>query len=217
MIVQSTFSAIKRFSSDSKIVYSAATTAASEFRKILFQHVPSKKSTSTSASTSTATDNTISTSTPLGFLINPADLNSALNPLKDTIDTSNYIEPTLKKLLSLSLQSKAQINKFNCLQAQNFFARSLNDTGSPEVQCGQLTARIIWLGEHCSLHKHDYSSQRKIVELVAIRRKFLRYLRKVSLERYYRLLNQLSLPPNYLEAFEASCSHKKNKSKSNLK
>lgn len=216
MILQLTFSSIKRFSSDSKIVYSAATTAASEFRKILFQHVPSKKSTSIAA-VANINDNTISTSTPLGFLINTADLNSALNPLKDTIDTSDYIEPTLNKLLSLSLQSKAQINKFNCLQARNFFARSLNDTGSPEVQCGQLTARMICLGEHCSLHKHDYSSQRKIVELVAIRRKFLRYLRKVSLERYYRLLNQLSLPPNYLDAFEASCSYKKQKSKSKSK
>ena len=176
-------------------IFSASTTASSEFRKLLF-HVPQLSQTD-------------STAAPLAFLLSPADLNASLAPLNETIDTSDYIEPTIKHLLSLPLQSKPQINKFNLQSAQSFFARSPNDTGSVEVQCGQLTARMIYLGEHCSKHKHDYKSQRKIVELVAIRRRFLKYLRKVSLERYYRLIDQLSLPPNYLEAFEASCSYKK--------
>lgn len=176
-------------------LFSAATTAASEFRKLLF-HVPQLEQSPSSPSQ------------PLAFLLNPADLSASLAPINETIDTSDYIEPTLKHLLSLPLQSKPQINKFNLQSARNFFARSPNDTGSVEVQCGQLTARMIYLGEHCSKHKHDYKSQRKIVELVAIRRRFLKYLRKVSLQRYYRLLDQLSLPPNYLETFEASCSYK---------
>lgn len=190
------FQLIRSYSSSSagtSKVFSAATTAASEFRKILF-HLHTQKS--------------LPESCPSGFLVNSADLKSSLAPLNETIDTSESIEPTLKHLISLPLQSKTQINKFNCLQARTFFARSPNDTGSVEVQCGQITARMIWLGEHCAAHKHDYKSQRKIVELVALRRKFFRYLRKVSLERYYRLLDQLSLPPNYMEAFEASCSYK---------
>lgn len=189
-----------RFSTASTTkIFSAATTASSEFRQILF-HVPQLSTK-------------IDSNAPLGFLLNPADLQASLAPINETIDTSTYIEPTLKHLLSLSLQSKPQINKFNLQRARSFFARSTNDTGSVEVQCGQLTARMIYLGEHCAKHKHDYKSQRKIVELVAIRRRFLKYLRSVSLERYYRLLDQLSLPPNYLEAFEASCSYKNNKSK----
>lgn len=180
--------------------FSAATTATSEFRKILF-HLPQLNSTTKSEPAS-------SFSSPLGFLLTSNDFRAALSPLNESIDTSAYIEPTLQHLLSLPLQSKPQINKFNALQARNFFAQSTNDTGSVEVQCGQITARMIWLGEHCAAHKHDYTAQRKIVELVAIRRKFLRYLRKVSLERYYCLIDQLSLPPNYLESFEASCSYK---------
>lgn len=147
-------------------------------------------------------------SAPPAFLIKSADMQAALAPIKESIDTAEYIEPTLKHLISLPLQSKAQINQHNAAAARAFFAQSPNDTGSVEVQCGQLTARIIWLGEHCATHKHDYKSQRKIVELVAIRRRFLKYLRKTSLERFYRLLDQLSLPPNYLDVFEASCSYK---------
>jgi small subunit ribosomal protein S15 len=176
-------------------LFSAATTAASEFRKLLF-HLPQLDTSSTQQSP------------PLAFLLSPEDLKSSLEPINETIDTSEFIEPTLKHLLSLPLQSKAQVNKFNLQSARSFFSRSPNDTGSVEVQCGQLTARMIYLGEHCAKHKHDYKSQRKIVELVAIRRKFLKYLRKVSLERYYRLIDQLSLPPNYLEAFETNCSYK---------
>ena len=171
--------------------FSAATTASSEFRKILF-HLPQLNIANS----------------PAGFLLSSNDFQAALSPLQESIDTSDYIEPTLRHLLSLPLQSKPQINKFNSLQAREYFAQSPNDTGSVEVQCGQLTARMLWLGEHCAGHKHDYTAQRKIVELVAIRRKFLRYLRTVSLERFYKLLDQLSLPPNYLEAFEASCSYK---------
>jgi small subunit ribosomal protein S15 len=194
-------------------VFSAATTAASEFRKILFKPTTLINSTANNSATSSTTVNT-NANDLLAFHVNEFDLKSALKPLQETLDTSNHIEPTLKHLLSLSLQSKPQINKFNASQARNFFARSENDTGSVEVQCGQLTARIIWLGEHCAQHKHDYTAQRKIVELVAIRRKFLKYLRRVSLQRYYTLLDQLSLPPNYMENFEASCSYKNKKTTS---
>lgn len=175
-------------------IFSAATTAASDFRRILFMR---------------QNESFNSQSPALGFLVKAKDLEAALDPIKGTIiDTQEFIEPTLKHLLSLPLQSKAQINKFNKAAAREFFAQVPNDTGSVEVQCGQLTAQIIWLGEHCARHKHDYKAQRKIVEMVAIRRRFLKYLRRVSLERFYRLLDQLSLPPNYLEAFEASCSYK---------
>lgn len=199
-LFKNNFIKLSQFSTVTTKIFSAATTASSEFRKILF-HIPQL-------------NNKIDSNAPLGFLLNSTDLKASLAPINETIDTSTYIEPCVKHLLSLPLQSKPQINKFNLQRAQSFFARSANDTGSVEVQCGQLTSRMIYLGEHCSKHRHDYKSQRKIVELVAIRRRFLKYLRSVSLERYYRLLDQLSLPPNYLEAFEATCSYK-NKMKKN--
>lgn len=196
-----------------KVVYSAATTASSGFRRIFYNNNNTNTTTTPSTSSNLA-------STPPAFLLKDTDYKSALDPISQTIDTTPFIEPTLKHLTSLSLQSKPQINQFNALQARAFFAKSPNDTGSVEVQCGQLTAHIMWLGEHCSSHKHDYKAQRKIVELVAIRRKFLRYLRKISLERFYKLLDQLSLPPNYIESSELSHSKlgkNQNQTKSKIK
>lgn len=176
----------RRFFSQSALqpkVFSAASTRQSEFRRILRN----------------VTQNEGMSSSP-AFLLKPSDFKAALDPIAEKTDVSQHIEPTLKYLTSLSLQSKAFINKFNLHQARAFFASSPNDTGSVEVQCGQLTARMIWLGEHCSTNRHDYKAQRKLIELVARRRKLLRYLRSVSLERFYKLLDQLCLPPNYLES-----------------
>lgn len=165
-------------------VFSATATKHSEFRRIL-RHVAQDDSRSSPA-----------------FLLKRTDYEAALQPLAEKTDTSQSIEPTLKYLTSIHLQSKSFVNKFNLHQARAFFASSPNDTGSVEVQCGQLTAQLIWMGEHCSANRHDYKCQRKLIELVAKRRKMLRYLRTVSLERFYKLLDQLSLPPNYLETFE---------------
>ncbi len=165
-------------------VFSAAATKQSEFRRVL-RHVTKNEMNREPA-----------------FLLKPADFQSALQPLAEKTDISQSIEPILKYLTSINLQSKSFINKFNLHQARAFFAASPNDTGSVEVQCGQVTAQMIWMGEHCAANRHDYKSQRKLIELVAKRRKLLRYLRTVSLERFYKLLDQLSLPPNYLESFE---------------
>lgn len=178
-------------------VFSAASTQKSEFRKILY-HVPQLS---------------INSAVQPAFLLGSDDFKSALEPLESKMDTSQLVEPMIRTLTALNLQSQPQINKFNLHQAQAFFAQSHNDTGSVEVQCGQLTVRMMWMGEHCSKNRHDYKSQRKLVELVAQRRKFLRYLRGVSLERFYKLLDLLSLPPNYLESFENPYNFKNTKEK----
>lgn len=169
-------------------IYSAAATRESEFRRILF-HLPQLKTDTWS-------------SAPPAFLLKQADFQAALQPIAEKSDASENIEPLLKSITSLSFQSRKFINKHNLHQARSFFASSPNDTGSVEVQCGQLTSQMIWMGEHCSKNRHDYKAQRKLVELVARRKKLLRYLRTVSLERFYHLLDQLSLPPNYLESLD---------------
>lgn len=167
--------------------YSAATTRESEFRRLIHP-VPKLSNAPADA--------------PAAFLLQSADFQSALDPLATHVDTTQSIEPLLRRLTSLTLQTRPALNRFNLHQARAYFARSPNDTGSPEVQCGQLTVRMLWVGEHCATNRHDYKAQRHIVELVAARKRFLRYLRRVSLERFYRLLDLLSLPPNYLEAGE---------------
>lgn len=160
----------------------------SEFRRILF-HLPQLRANPSS-------------SAPPAFLLKQSDFQAALQPIAEKEDVSQSTEPLLKYLTSLNLQSRKFINKHNLHQARSFFASSPNDTGSVEVQCGQLTSRMLWMGEHCANNRHDYKAQRKLVELVARRKTLLRYLRTVSLERFYHLLDQLSLPPNYLESLD---------------
>ena len=67
------------------------------------------------------------------------------------------------------------------------------DTGSPSVQIGQLTARIKHLTEHLKVHKHDHHSRRGLLQLVGRRGGLLRYLRKQDIEKYKEVIKVLKL------------------------
>ena len=67
------------------------------------------------------------------------------------------------------------------------------DTGSPEVQIALLTQRILDLTEHSRQHKHDHHSRRGLLLLVGQRRRLLRYLESVDVERYRSLIKKLGL------------------------
>ncbi len=73
------------------------------------------------------------------------------------------------------------------------YATSEGDTGSPEVQVALLTARIQYLTEHSREHKHDHHSRRGLLLLVGQRRRLLRYLESVDVERYRSLIKRLGL------------------------
>ncbi|GAA1644469.1 MULTISPECIES: 30S ribosomal protein S15 [Brevibacterium] len=67
------------------------------------------------------------------------------------------------------------------------------DTGSPEVQVALLTRRITDLTEHFKDHKHDHHSRRGLLLLVGQRRRMLKYLQQVDIERYRSLIKRLGL------------------------
>ena len=67
------------------------------------------------------------------------------------------------------------------------YGTSEGDTGSPEVQIALLTQRIKNLTEHSRTHKHD------LLLLVGQRRRLLRYLESVDIERYRSLIKRLGL------------------------
>ena len=73
------------------------------------------------------------------------------------------------------------------------FGTSENDTGSPEVQIAMLTQRIKDLTEHARAHKHDHHSRRGLLLLVGRRKRMLRYLESVDIERYRSLIKRLGL------------------------
>ncbi len=73
------------------------------------------------------------------------------------------------------------------------YARTPDDTGSPEVQVALLTHRISYLTEHLKVHKHDEHSRRGLLKMVGRRRRHLAYLQKVSPQRYRELIQRLGL------------------------
>ena len=67
------------------------------------------------------------------------------------------------------------------------------DTGSPEAQVALLTKRIVDLTDHLKQHKHDHHSRRGLLLLVGRRRRLLKYVAKVDINRYRSLIERLGL------------------------
>ncbi|OOZ41716.1 30S ribosomal protein S15 [Solemya pervernicosa gill symbiont] len=70
---------------------------------------------------------------------------------------------------------------------------SPTDTGSPEVQVALISARIDYLTEHFSTHKHDHHSRQGLLRLVNQRRKLLDYVKGKDQSRYQSLIGRLGL------------------------
>jgi len=75
----------------------------------------------------------------------------------------------------------------------NKFKRSEGDTGSTEVQIALLTERINQLTEHMAANRHDYHTQRGLLQLVGKRRRLLAYLSREDVGRYRKLIAKLGL------------------------
>jgi small subunit ribosomal protein S15 len=67
------------------------------------------------------------------------------------------------------------------------------DTGSAEVQVGLLTKQIDELSKHLKKHKKDNHSRRGLLQMVANRRKHLKYLEKKDEKAYKSVLKKLDL------------------------
>ncbi|MCP4748435.1 MAG: 30S ribosomal protein S15 [Desulfobacteraceae bacterium] len=68
-----------------------------------------------------------------------------------------------------------------------------SDTGSPEVQIGLLTHRILYLTEHLKTHKKDHHSRRGLLMLVGRRRRLLNYVKNNDVHRYRTIIETLGL------------------------
>lgn len=73
------------------------------------------------------------------------------------------------------------------------FARTHNDSGSPEVQVALLTARIEGLSDHFKSHVKDHHSRVGLLRLVGKRRRLLEYLRGCDFDRYKTLIERLGI------------------------
>ena len=70
------------------------------------------------------------------------------------------------------------------------------DSGSSSYQIARLTQRIAHLTEHLSTNKHDVSSRRGLLKMVALRRKLLDYVKREDLAQYQSLIQRLG-PVSY--------------------
>ena len=70
---------------------------------------------------------------------------------------------------------------------------SSNDTGSAPVQIAVLTERINSLTDHFRAHPKDHHSRRGLLTMVSKRRRLLSYLRRIDLEGYRKLIDELGL------------------------
>lgn len=87
--------------------------------------------------------------------------------------------------MTTTTAQKAEIVKDN--------ARTVGDTGSPEVQVALLTARINDLTPHFKTHKKDHHGRRGLLKLVNSRKSLLSYLRDRDADRYTALIQKLGL------------------------
>ena len=73
------------------------------------------------------------------------------------------------------------------------YGKSATDTGSTEGQIALFTYRINHLTEHLKKNIHDFGTARALVKLVGKRRSLLEYLKRVDIERYRKIVEQLGL------------------------
>ena len=67
------------------------------------------------------------------------------------------------------------------------------DTGSPEAQVALLTKKINELAAHLKKNAKDFHSRRGLLQMVADRRKHLKYLAKKDQAAYAALIKKLGL------------------------
>ncbi len=67
------------------------------------------------------------------------------------------------------------------------------DTGSPEVQVALISKQIDELGTHLRKHKKDIHSRRGLLQMVADRRKHLKYLEQHNKRAYATITKKLGL------------------------
>ena len=85
------------------------------------------------------------------------------------------------------------INKEKKTELINEFARSVTDTGSPEVQIAILSERITSLTGHFQIHKKDNHSRTGLMRLINQRRSLLAYLKKTNKASYETLIEKLGI------------------------
>lgn len=85
------------------------------------------------------------------------------------------------------------ISKRQKVNATKDVRRHDTDTGSAESQVAILTKKINELAKHLKKNAKDFHSRRGLLQMVADRRKHLKYLEQKDTKRYTSLIKKLGL------------------------
>ena len=73
------------------------------------------------------------------------------------------------------------------------YGSSKDDSGKSEVQVAILTERIRNITNHLKSFKKDHSSRRGLIKLVSRRRNLIKYLHRISADRYSGIIEKLNI------------------------
>lgn len=85
------------------------------------------------------------------------------------------------------------LSKQKKVNALKVARRHDTDTGSAEAQVSLLTRQIEELAKHLKKHQKDFHSRRGLLQMVADRRKHLKYLARKDEKSYEALTKKLGL------------------------
>ncbi|KAA6426307.1 hypothetical protein WJX79_004297 [Trebouxia sp. C0005] len=80
------------------------------------------------------------------------------------------------------------------------YKRTPADTGSPEVQIAQLSARVTQLTGHLQIHKKDYASRRGLLAALSTRKSLMQYLLRQDRSAYEKVIKELDIRPLKVQA-----------------
>lgn len=97
------------------------------------------------------------------------------------------LRSTINSLAVMPLTKRQKINAVSDVQRHD------SDTGSPESQVALLTKKINELSSHLKKNAKDFHSRRGLLQMVADRRKHLKYLERKNKKSYDALIKKLGL------------------------
>lgn len=89
----------------------------------------------------------------------------------------------------MALTTEDKKNVITTYSAKNL----IQDTGSPESQVALFSSRIDYLTTHPRQHPKDKASRLGLVKLVGKRRRQLKYLQNIAIERYRDIIVKLGI------------------------
>lgn len=99
----------------------------------------------------------------------------------------------LERVSKFCYNTHLMITAENKAKAFSLTQTHKTDVGSPQAQASVLTTRIKEVTEHLKTNKHDHMGRRGLIQMVARRKKLLKYLEVKDFEAYKTTVAKLGL------------------------